>query len=111
MPSNVTVCDSVGSDKNSGKLRIDGLKCAGLYVLDKAWAADLYLIYKREPQANGCKSDTDRMRMLYRACETSGWKCSYSSIISQKLMIFPEKIELEAYVNQDKICIRFTDID
>jgi hypothetical protein len=26
-------------------------------------------------------------------------------------MIFPEKIELEAYVNQDKICIRFTDID
>jgi hypothetical protein len=25
-------------------------------------------------------------------------------------MIFPEKIELEAYVNQDKICIRFTDI-
>jgi hypothetical protein len=82
-----------------------------LYVLDKAWAADLYLIYKREPQASGCKSDTDRMRMLYRTCETSGWKCSYSSIISQKLMIFPEKIELEAYVNQDKICILFTDID
>jgi hypothetical protein len=43
------------------------------YVLDKAWAADLYLIYKREPQASGCKSDTDRMRMLYRTCETSGW--------------------------------------
>jgi hypothetical protein len=48
----------------------------------------VYLIYKREPQASGCKSDTDRMRIR-----------------------FPEKIELEAYVNQDKISIRFTDID
>jgi hypothetical protein len=37
-----------------------------LYVLDKAWAADLYLIYKLEPKARVCISDTDRMRMFYR---------------------------------------------
>jgi hypothetical protein len=35
-----------------------------LYVLDKTWAADLYLIYKLEPKARVCISDTDRMRML-----------------------------------------------
>jgi hypothetical protein len=30
------------------------------YVLDKTWAADLYLIYKLEPKARVCISDTDR---------------------------------------------------
>jgi hypothetical protein len=35
------------------------------YVLDKTWAADLYLIYKLEPKARVCISDTDRMRMFY----------------------------------------------
>jgi hypothetical protein len=34
------------------------------YVLDKTWAADLYLIYKLEPKARVCISDTDRMRMF-----------------------------------------------
>ena len=52
--------------------RTFNIVCVCIYVLDKAFAADLYLIYKREPQASGCKSDTDRMRMLYRTCETSG---------------------------------------
>jgi hypothetical protein len=37
-----------------------------VYVLDKIWAADLYLIYKLEPKARVCISDTDRMRMFYR---------------------------------------------
>jgi hypothetical protein len=38
----------------------------GINVLDKTWAADLYLIYKLEPKARVCISDTDRMRMFYR---------------------------------------------
>ena len=33
------------------------------YVIDKTWAADLYLIYKLEPKANVCISDKDRMRV------------------------------------------------
>jgi hypothetical protein len=28
--------------------------------------------FKDNRTGSGCKSDTDRMRMLYRACETSG---------------------------------------
>jgi hypothetical protein len=35
-----------------------------VYVLDKTWAADLYLIYKLEPKARVCISDTDRMRIF-----------------------------------------------
>ena len=32
---------------------------------DKAFASDLYLIYNRSPAARVCKSDTDRLLMLY----------------------------------------------
>ena len=32
-------------------------------VIDKTWAADLYLIYKLEPKASVCISDKDRMRI------------------------------------------------
>jgi hypothetical protein len=39
------------------------MKCQ---VLDKTWAADLYVIYKLEPKARVYISDTDRMRMFYR---------------------------------------------
>jgi hypothetical protein len=35
-----------------------------VYVIDKAWAADLYLIYKLEPKARVCISDKGRMRMF-----------------------------------------------
>jgi hypothetical protein len=36
------------------------------YVLDKTWAANLYVIFKLEPKARVRLSDTDRMRMFYR---------------------------------------------
>jgi hypothetical protein len=32
---------------------------------DKAFASDLYLIYNRSPATRVCKSDTDRLLMLY----------------------------------------------
>jgi hypothetical protein len=44
-------------------IRSPAIKCI---VRDKTWAADLYLIYKLEPKATVCISDTDRMRMFYR---------------------------------------------
>jgi hypothetical protein len=48
-------------EQNWGTLRI-------FHILStrKTWAADLYLIYKLEPKARVCISDTDRMRMFYR---------------------------------------------
>ena len=36
-------------------------------AIDKAWAADLYRIYKLEPKSSVCISDKDRMRMFYLA--------------------------------------------
>ena len=59
--------------------------CVKILILDKARAADLYLIYKRElKKASGCKSDTDRMRMfntlIVLAKCLPGWKFSYSSL-------------------------------
>jgi hypothetical protein len=36
-----------------------------LHKYDKAFASDLYLIYNRSPAARVCKSDTDRLLMLY----------------------------------------------
>jgi hypothetical protein len=36
-----------------------------VHKYDKAFAFDLYLIYNRSPAARVCKSDTDRLLMLY----------------------------------------------
>ena len=46
------------------------LKNMNIFILtfhkyDKAFASDLYLIYNRSPAARVCKSDTDRLLMLY----------------------------------------------
>jgi hypothetical protein len=35
------------------------------FKYDKTFASDLYLIYKLEPKARVCISDTDRLLMLY----------------------------------------------
>ena len=46
---------------------------------DKAFASDLYLIYNRSPAARVCKSDTDRLLMLYLVLiiwQSSRVKCS-----------------------------------
>ena len=40
-----------------------------LYAKDKPWAADLSLIHKREPKESVFKTNTDRMRMIYRTRE------------------------------------------
>ena len=41
---------------------------------DKAFASDLYLIYNRSPAARVCKSDTDRLLMLYLVHNTALYK-------------------------------------
>ena len=53
----------------------------GLYVIYTTWAAVLYQIYKHEPKASGCISDTTRTRMLYIAYDTPTSKCSCLSTI------------------------------
>jgi hypothetical protein len=35
------------------------------FKYDKTFASDLYLIYKLEPKARVCISDTDRLLMFY----------------------------------------------
>ena len=45
-------------------------------IIDKTWAADLYLKYKLEPKASICLSDKDQMRMLYLAYQIHTSNCS-----------------------------------
>jgi hypothetical protein len=40
-----------------------GFKAHSQLSTRQTWAADLYLIYKLEPKARVCISDTDRMRI------------------------------------------------
>ena len=40
---------------------------------DKAFTSDLYLIYNRSPAARVCKSDTDRLLMLYLVLKQSSY--------------------------------------
>ena len=57
------------------KTRSSGLTPLGaVYVIDKTWAADLYLIYKLEPKASVCISDKGRMRMFYLAYQIHTFK-------------------------------------
>ena len=48
---------------------------------DKAFASDLYLIYNRSPAARVCKSDTDRLLMLYLVLNQTknDWFCRVAS--------------------------------
>ena len=47
---------------------------------DKAFAADLYLIYNRSPAARVCKSDTDRLLMLYLVLTNVQTKCLHIEV-------------------------------
>ena len=52
-------------------------------VIYTTWAAVLYQIYKHEPKASGCISDTSRTLVLYIAYDTPTSKCSCLSTISK----------------------------
>ena len=60
------------------------------------------LLYKLVPKGENLYTwhNTDA-HVVEMSCETSWWEHSYFSTISNKWMIFGEKIELKVYVNHD----------
>ena len=50
---------------------------------DKAFASDLYLIYNRSPAARVCKSDTDRLLMLYLVHNPTSHICEVGLCVDQ----------------------------
>ena len=54
----------------------------------------VYQIYKHEPKASGCISDTTRTRMLYIAYDTPTSNCScLSTILKIKAILAASKLK------------------
>ena len=68
---------------------------------DKAFASDLYLIYNRSPAARVCKSDTDRLLMLYLVLKNSlriheeNTKKNHKRVVS----VYVIQIHVHLYIN------------
>jgi hypothetical protein len=80
-------------------------------TVDKTRAADLYLIYKLEPKARVCISDTDRMRMFYLVLKK--WPIFWvhrRSNFKNKHCLSREK-QSWSLCKSGQIFIRFTNID
>ena len=68
---------------------------------DKAFASDLYLIYNRSPAARVCKSDTDRLLMLYlvhitRLALYRGTHASQLKLVDRKTAFYQKNLIMHA---------------
>ena len=63
----------------------------------------LYQIYKHEPKASDCISDTTRPLILYSTYDTSRCIISCSTEILKKRLNLAEQIRVKVYANQDDV--------